>query len=308
MSFTSLAYRTSVRGASVAAVACAGFGAGTAHAQDGFDAYAEIEARAVQSDRRVVDGDDVESSGVGASLDAGFEWRSGRTEVQFDLGASIFDFSSETRPTRESGSATASIAHEVVDEVTVELGAGHWEDITTLEARQTDQDAVRLRVTWEDRKNRVRIGAQYREREYETPNTLTTGDGMRYDFQYNRRFGAWHWARIDLRAEDIDSENTRRGYERYVARASYSRPIAKRLRLRPEIEYRRWKYDGRRVVSDPARPLREDSYIAPEIGLAYGGLSGLRARASAAYQFRSSNDPRFGEDAPYIDVRVSYRF
>lgn len=276
-------------------------------AEDGADVWAEVSARAVQSDRAVFEGEDIESSGFGLGADAGFEWRGGRTTVQFDLGASVFDYEEPTRATRESASAGLTVGHEITETVSVALNVGHWDDIVTLESREVDQDAIRLEVKYEDKEDRVRLRAQYREREYETA-AGQTGQGMRYDLQYNRRLGSWHWARFELQYDDIDSDSLRRGYNRASATASYSLPIARNLRLRPEIEVRRWRYDDRRVLDDPTLVRRRDSYVAPEIGLAYGRSEGLNARLRAAYQLRSSNDPRFGDDAPYLSLSLGYRF
>ena len=281
----------------------------TAYAQDGTNLYVEIEARGVYSSRAVVDGDAIESSGGGASIETGFEWRQGRTAVQFDLGAEIFDYTDESRPRRETLRAVASLSHEVIADVTISVAAGHWEDIVTLESLETDQDAVALDVTYEDRPHRVGLGAQYRKREY-AGGRVSTGEGMRFDADYTYRFGSWHFARLDLRAEDIDSDHPRRGYERHTVRASYSVPLdkAKTWRFRPQIEWRSWEYDGRRVLDTGGEPLRKDRYIAPEIGFTYGKTDGLKARLRAAWQFRDSNDRRYREDAPYVDLRLGYRF
>lgn len=295
----------------LAAIAAALLAVGSAplYAQDAFEPYAEIEARGVHSDRAVVDGDSIEASGAGASLDTGFVWRGGRTAVQFDLGAEIFEFSDDDRETRTSLRVVGEVSREIVPDVTLSLAAGHWDDITTLEARRTDQDAVALALAYENRPHRLRTSAQYRAREYEAA-TPSTGSGMRYDADYTYRLGSWHWARLDLRAEDIDSDDSRRGYERYTARASYSVPLddAKRWRLRPQIEWQNWEYDERQVRDGSGMALRKDSYFAPEIGLAYGKLSGVKARLRAAYQFRTSNDARYRADAPYFDLRIGYRF
>lgn len=278
-------------------------------AQETTSFYVEAETRGVYSSRAVVDGDAIESSGVGASLETGFEWRKGRTAVQFDLGAEIFDFTNEDRDTRKSLRAVAAIAHEVVPDVTVSVAAGHWDGIVTLESLDTKQDAVALDVTIENRPHRVGASAQYRAREYAGARP-STGEGMRFDADYTYRLGSWHWARLDLRAEDIDSAHPRRGYERHTVRGSYSVPLdrAKRWRLRPQIEWQRWEYDGRRVLDTAGGALRKDSYVAPELGLSYGKSSGVKARLRAAWQFRRSNDPRYREDAPFVDLRLGYRF
>ena len=279
------------------------------HAADGFDASLEVESRAVYSERTVVDGDSIEATGIGGSLDSAFTWKNGRTAVQFDLGAATFAFADEDRDTRTSLRAVGEVSHKIAANVTVSIAVGHWDDITTLEARRTDQHAVRAEVAYENRPHRMRVATQYREREYEAT-TPSRGTGMRFDVDYTYRFGSWHWARVDLRAEDIDSTHVRRGYERYMVRAGYSAPLdeTRLWRFRPQIEWRSWEYDGRRVLDDPAASLRKDGYVAPEIGLSYGKLEGLQGRVRAAYQFRVSNDPRFRSDAPYVDVRLGYRF
>lgn len=278
-------------------------------AKDGIDVWAEIGARAVHSDRTVTEGDEVESSGIGASADAGFEWKGGRTQVQFDLGASVFDYEDETRGTRHSLSASATISQRLSERASIVVSAGHWEDIPTLEAYRTDQDAIRAEVKYEDKVHRIRLRAQYREREYDL-SMPTKGKGMRYDAQYNHRFAAWQWARLEVRAEDIDSADPRRGYQRYMVRASYSHPLDpdKMWRLRPQVEYWDWTYDGRRVLDEAISELRHDSYVQPELGLSYGKADGVQGRARAAYQFRSSNDPRYAKSAPYLEISVGYRF
>ncbi|MDG6079404.1 hypothetical protein E3U23_09390 [Erythrobacter litoralis] len=278
-------------------------------AADETDVWLEAEARAAYSDRAVVDGDSIEASGGGVGIDAGFEWKNGRTAVQFDLGAAVFEFTDEDRDMRTSTRAVASLAHQVADDIAISVSAGHWDDITTLEARRTDQDAIAVEVGYEKRPHRVRASAQYREREYESV-TPSRGNGMRYDADYTYRFGSWYWARVDLRAEDIDSDHTRRGYERHTIRASFSAPVdeARLWRVRPQIEWRQWEYDDRRVLENESGALRKDAYLAPEIGFSYGKLSGLKARLRAAYQFRTSNDPRYRADAPYLDFRIGYRF
>ena len=278
-----------------------------ASAKDDFDLFAEVSSRVVQAERGVFQGEDVESSGVGARAKAGFEWTSGRTEIQFDLSATVFDFSNDDRETRESASSGLKITREISDTVSMAVYARRSENIVTLESSSADQTSVGGQLEYETDSNRIRLRAEHRTRDYDGA-SRSTGSGMRFDAQYNRRFGSWHWARLDLRAEDIDSTNSRRGYERYTAKVSYSLPIAKKLRFRPEISLREWEYDGRIVPGGQNATLRKDSMVAPEIGFAYGKLTGLYARASASYEFRSSNDMRYRDDAPRFDLSVGYRF
>ena len=113
-----------------------------------------------------------------------------------------------------------------------------------------------------------------------------------------------------MRHEEMESsESTRRSFERRVIKATYSHPIAKRLRLRPSIEFREWDYDARIAQGDPEGELRADRFVAPGLGLAYGRASrGLFARVNAEYRIRSSNDERYGKDGLRAGVTVGFRF
>lgn len=276
---------------------------------DPVSVWGEISTRAVQSSRSITNGDDIDSSGVGASADAGFRWTKGRTSVQFDLGAEAFSYSDDNRGTRDGWNAGVEVAHKVSDEITVALAATHHDDIVTLESLSSDQDALRAEVTWERNDDKVTLGAQYRQREYREK-SADRGDGMRYTAEYQRHFGSYHWARLYASRESLEADSARRSYDRTILRASYSVPVfAKRLRLRPQIEYRDWTYDDRRVGDDPAAALRHDSYVAPEVGLAYGRSDrGINLWARAAYQFRKSNDPEYSKDAPYLSLTMGYKF
>jgi hypothetical protein len=88
----------------------------------------------------------------------------------------------------------------------------------------------------------------------------------------------------------------------------YSRPIARNVRLLAGIEARRWTYDGRIAQGAAPGVRRKDSLVAPEIGLSYGRPQGLYATGRASYQFRQSNDARFGKNGPRITVAVGFRF
>src|SRR3546814_10746687 len=107
--------------------------------------------------------------------------------------------------------------------------------------------------SWESGNDRVRVSADYRKREYDL-GAPASGDGYRVAAQYRRRIGAHHWLSIDLSHEEMSSiESPSRSYERRVINATYSLPVAKRLRLLPSIDVRKWDYDARIAQGDPAR-------------------------------------------------------
>lgn len=286
--------------------------AGPAKAQESGDLslHGRLELRAVQSDLDFDEGEDIDSSGFGARASFGASWQAGKTtviEADFDLGA--FEYSDEARGTLETAGAAMEVTQDVGDKVKLSLRARRMENIAVLEAFSADETSIRARLQWQDGPDRVRLGVEFREREYDTA-TPASGKGWRVEGQYNRRLGSYHWVRIDLRHEEMDSDQSpRRSYKRQVARLKYSQPIAKRLRLRPSLEYRQWDYDSRIAQGDPQGELRSDSYVAPALDLAWGRATrGPYLVASAEYRLRQSNDIRFDNDAVRLGLRIGYRF
>lgn len=283
-----------------------------AFAQDGdpVEVGANIEFVGVQSDIMIEDGDEFDSSGFGArgGIDVDFNL-SPRTVARIETDLGVFDYEGEGRETLTSYGAAASIEHAASDSVKVRLRARRVHNIAVLEAFSADQTSVATRIEWEAGDNRVRLEAEYREREYDTT-SAGHGEGWRLGAQYNRRFGPYHWLRLDARVEDMSSEDEpRRSYDRRVVALEYSQPVAKRLRVRPSLEYREWDYDARIAEGDPDGDLRRDSYVAPGVELAWGrSTSGPYARASAEYRFRESNDPRYDKNGARFGLVVGYRF
>ena len=222
--------------------------------------------------------------------------------------ATVFDYTDDTRDTRQSWGVRVTAIQKITKTVNFELEARHSEDIVVLESTQADQDALAAQLEWSKGNDRVRVEAEYRKRQYEA-GSGGKGDGLRYAAQYNRRLGAYQWVRLDVSHEDIDSDNPVRGYKRDRAVIKYSLPVAERLRVRPSLDYRTWKYDGRVAQGDPDGAMRRDRVVTPAVELAYGSdTRGVYARASAGYEFRMSNDERYGDNAPRLQATVGYRF
>lgn len=273
-----------------------------------FDAL--IELRGVESDLNFDEGEDIDSSGIGARVRLGAEYRPAQnTEIRIEGEARIFEFRDEDRGSLDSAIGRLTVTQQISDELHIRAHVRRYENIAVLEAFSADQTSVGGRVQWERGNDRVRLDADYREREYDT-RLPGNGDGYRLSGQYNRRFGPYHWLRFDLSHEDIESDNApRRSYDRQVARVKYSHPVHKRIRLRPSLEYRQWDYDARIARGDPEGDLRRDSYVAPAIEISAGRATrGLYGLASAEYRIRTSNDERFDDNAIRIGVRLGYRF
>jgi hypothetical protein len=269
-----------------------------------------IEARAVGSDLDMDQGDGIDSSGFGARVRLGINYSlTENTSVRAEGEARVFEFRDEERASLETKIARLQIDHEVSDEVQVRGYARRLENIALLEAFQADQTSVGARVQWQKGKTRLRVTGEYRERDYDTA-VRGNSDGYRAAAEVNRRLGSYHWVRLNVSADANDSaDEPRRSYDRQIARVTYSKPIAERLRIRPSIEYRQWDYDSRIARGAADGELRKDSYIAPGIALAWSQpSSGLYASANAEYRFKQSNDERFQNDALRVGVRVGWRF
>jgi hypothetical protein len=282
----------------------------TAQNGDPVEVEARVEVIGIQSDIMIEDGDEFDSSGYGIRGDLALDWSlSPRTTARIEVDAGVFDYEGLNRDTLTSYGVSASVEHEVSETVTVRLRARRIENIAVLEAFSADQTSIAARVEWSKGNDRVRVEAEYRQREYDTTRA-GTGEGYRAAAQYNRRFGSYHWLRFDARVEKMTSEDEeRRSYDRRVLRVKYSQPVTPMLRVRPSIEYREWDYAGRIARGDPDRSLREDSYAAPAVDLSYGHWNrGPYARASAEYRFRYSNDSRYDMDGARFGLVVGYRF
>ena len=277
---------------------------------DPVEVAARVELIGVQSDIMVEDGDDIDSSGFGIRGDLALDWRlTPGTTASIEVDARVFDYEGVARGTLTTYGVTAGIEHEVSPQVTVRLQARRIENVVVLEAFSADQTSVAARVEWERGNDRIRVEADYRQREYDTTRA-GEGEGYRATAQYNRRFGSYHWLRLDARVEQMRSEDEgRRSYDRRVVRVKYSHPLNRKLRVRPSLEYREWDYSARVARGNPDGALREDSYVAPAIELSWGRASrGSYAAAEAEYRFRQSNDHRYDMDGARFGVVAGYRF
>lgn len=92
--------------------------------------------------------------------------------------------------------------------------------------------------------------------------------------------------------------------DRWLLSASYQRPLAKDLRIRPQLTYRELDFPGRIV---PGGASREDSILIPELTLLYSPSDWLFS-GELRYNIRSSNDPNREEDGFRISVNANRKF
>ena len=287
------------------------FSVAPAAAQDSpVEVDALIEARGIVSDLVLDQGEGIDSSGAGVRGRIGMTYRpSERTQLRAEAEGRVFEFADADRQRLDTVIGRLEIAHQLTETIAVEGFARRFENISLLEALSGDQTSLGGRLQWQRGADRLRATGEYRKREYDTA-VGGAGEGWRAALEYNRRLGSYHYVRFDLAIDRNDSDDEpRRSYDRRVASVLYSHPIGRRIRLRPRLEYREWDYDARIARGDPDAALREDSYVAPGIDLAWGRENrGIYGEFDFEYRFRRSNDERFDDNAARGSVRLGYRF
>lgn len=269
------------------------------------DARIEVQTVSAQTTTRdddlVVDGEAISVRGqVGVAL----EKRGVRLRVEADR-IEVFRLG-DGRPDIARDRFTATLQTDIEKDWELQLQARHFDDYVSVEAADTDEWQGSARLTWEPRnEHRVRVQGTWREREYDDGTPVeTTGEGPRVDAQYRRRFGANHFLALDLRAEEIRSDDARRGYERQSAGVAYTRPVAPDLRVRPAIEVIRTRFDGRITA---AGERRRDRLVVPEVELLWWPGK-WRIEAEAKYIFTGSNEPVREREGYRLTLSLGYAF
>lgn len=269
------------------------------------DARIDLQAVSAQTTTRdeelVIDG---EALSVRAQVGLGIDSKRTRVRLEADrievfrLGNGRDDVSRDR--------LTGNIEHDVTDTFELQAQVRRYDDLVTVEAADTDSWEYSARVTFEPTPdNRFRLSGTWRDRQYDNGAApATTGDGARFDAQYRRRFGAYHYLAFDLRTETIRSDDPQRGYERDSAGVSYTRPVAPDLRVRPAIELIKTRFDGR--IADDGT-LRRDRQVVPEIELLWWPGK-WRVEAEAKYVFFSSNESAREREGYRLTLSVGYAF
>lgn len=269
------------------------------------DARIDLQVVSAQTTTRdeelVIDG---EALSVRGQIGLGIESKRTRVRLEADrievfrLGSGRDDISRDR--------LTANIEHDVTDTFELQAQVRRYDDLVTVEAADTDAWEYSARATFEPTQdNRFRISGTWRDRQYDNGAApATSGDGARFDAQYRRRFGTYHYLAFDLRTETIRSDDPQRGYERDSAGVSYTRPIGPDLRMRPAVELIKTRFDGR-IADDGA--LRRDRQVVPEIELLWWPGK-WRIEAEAKYVFFASNESAREREGYRLTLSVGYAF
>lgn len=269
------------------------------------DARIDVQAVSAQTTTRdedlVIDG---EALSVRGQIGLGIESKRTRVRLEADR-IEVFRLGEDRRDVSRDR-LTANIEHDLTDTLEVQAQLRRYDDLVTVESPDTDSWEYSARATFEPtRENRFRLQGTWRERQYDNgAGPATTGDGVRFDAQYRRRFGAYHYLAFDLRTETIRSDDPQRGYERDSAGVAYTRPIGPDLRVRPALELIKTRFDGR--IADNGA-LRRDRQVVPEIELQWWPGK-WRIEAEAKYIFFASNESAREREGYRLTLSVGYVF
>ncbi len=269
------------------------------------DARIDVQAVSAQTTTReeelVIDG---EALSVRGQIGLGIESKRTRVRLEADR-IEVFRIG-EGRRDVSRDRLTANIEQDITETLELQAQLRRYDDLVTVESADTDAWEYSARATFEStRENRFRVQATWRDRQYDNgAGPATTGEGERFDAQYRRRFGPYHYLAFDLRTETIRSDDPQRGYERDSAGVAYTRPLTPDLRVRPALEVIKTRFDGR--IADNGA-LRRDRQIVPEVELLWWPGQ-WRVEAEAKYVFFKSNESMREREGYRLTVSVGYVF
>lgn len=214
------------------------------------------------------------------------------------------EFEDEGRTDRWQNAARLAVAFDLSDATRVTAFGERSDNILAAEFTSTDEWEFGGEVQHSlDAANRLSLGASWRARSYDDA-AGSRGDGVRIDGEYRYRFGANHYAFLRGRFDEIKSDEARRNLTRWLAEASYQRPIASDLRLRGELSYQWLDFGGRPVAGGG---VRQDDMFWPELTLIWSP-GAWRVAGEARYVVRNSTDPAFDRSGYRFEVEVSHAF
>ncbi len=273
------------------------------------DPYVRIELAAISADSSDQDGELViNGDAITFRAQGGLEFADGTTSFTVEADRIQVFRPGRNRRNTDRDRFTAMAETEVAADVDVRLRARYYDDLVTAEFNDTDEQQLAARVTYEPVKaHRFRLEGTWREREYDDGmgpgGGSTSGSGPRIDAEYRHRFGRYNYLTFDLRAEEIRSDNAERRYSRQSGAISYTQPITRDLRVRPAVEVRKTRFDGRPVDGEP----RDDTQIMPEVKVLWWP-GDWRIEGKAKYIHASSNDPLRDREGYRLSLSVGHVF
>jgi hypothetical protein len=268
------------------------------------DLSGEVSASAVLASDRGDDEDEAARSGfiLRGGLDYDREVGPGEIRLSYDTAAFLYE--DNDRPDRWSNRVALRYALPLANDFEVSARLAYATNLATLEFRSADQSEVFGMAEYSPGDHRFRLNGGWRWRDYDDE-AGSEASGLFLGAEYRYRFGRDQFFTTELRYEDIDSADPRRGYERTILEAFYQHPLGRMTRLRVGGSARWWEFDDRLA---PNGEPRRDSAVTPEVQLLHDFRSGLLLRGRLQYGLRNSNDPAEDGDDRRATLTTGYRF
>lgn len=264
-----------------------------------------LTARAIVTEARGGEAEEtIDGDAVALVATTSVEWGNGTTAIVFRNALTRVEYFDGARADRWQNVARLSGRFKLGDSTRATLFGERSDNLFAAEFTSADEWEAGGEIEHDiDTANRLSIGASWRERHYDDPGR-SRGRGVRIESEYRHRFATNHFAYARLRRERIASIEARRDLSRWLAEASYLRPVARDLRAGAEISYQRIEFGGRQLASGG---VRRDDIITPQLSLTYSP-GAWRLGARARYALRQSTDPAFDRSGYRFEVEVSHAF
>ena len=280
----------------------------SALAQDGgwtVDPYLRLGAQVTVAENAVRDDEEgLDSDGISLNVEPGITAENGDLSVTVRNRARRIEYFDDQREDLWRNLLGGEATYQTDENGAVSAFADYGWNLTTAEFPRADQLEIGGQV--ERRfgdEHRLRGGASWRERDYDDV-ARSSGSGPRLDGQYRYRLGANHYLYLDGRYESIGSDLDRRDMERFIVSTSYQRPLARDLRIRPQLSYRDLRFPGR--IEADGQP-RRDTILIPELSFIYSPGDWFFV-SEFRYNIRNSNDQERQDDGYRIALSVSRAF
>lgn len=176
-------------------------------------------------------------------------------------------------------------------------------NVLTLERRSTDQAGVAGRLRTEFGNHRLTFGAGTRRRWYDDSDARSWAPFAEAEYRY--RIGSWHSVELEGRIERVNSNVDTFDYDRLAVSAFYTRPLARRTRVRAGLTHRRWTWDERFT---PGGDQRRERLWLPQLRLTHDLGRDFDLELDARRVIRRSNDDNLDRTGTRLAATVRKSF
>lgn len=176
-------------------------------------------------------------------------------------------------------------------------------NLVTLERRGTDQAGAGAGLEFERGDHRVSVAGALRRRWYEGGSASSWAP--RIEAAYRYRIGSWHSAQFEAASDWVNSDLERLNYGRLQLGGYYTRPLARRTRVRAGLVHRRWTWDARLTPEGEER--RERLWI-PQIRLTHRLPDNMNIDLDYRHVIRTSNDEQFDRSGNRVSLTFRNAF